>query len=619
MAEADFDKNGTISLCEFIQYTSKLNSQAFADLMGWQDLFARYAHKQTDTINKAGLTKLVHEVLFHTNKAAGLAQPILSTEEIAVHVNHLLATARPYDPNATEISFDEFFEYARIQKPEIFMALWEANLNKTLPEEDAAQRHIFLCEMDEMEELHALFSSVDKDGNGRLDFGELVKFVKLVALSVGQFTMGQDEAVEFTKKMLRATFSLSVHHDEESYVQILMSFDAFKRFVAHHTEEFSRLFGWNHLFHRFADRRTGKISPEGAFELVDTILSVTKSEEVHCARVETHTQELLAKSDVDHDGEISLEEFIAFAVQNPTMFVPALQALRTCLTPGKLSKKREEKIFENTNAEALEDLFHRCDQDGNGRLDGHELETFVRKVLVVQGQRLPCTEVRRLANEVLNQAKVHVRDAMDTDTISLIEFILYIERSPALYGLLSGWSSLYQRYCDSETNNITPDGLRSLVREIFQKVYGQTITGDQLTDRVEAYLEGMDVLFTGKIDFEAFVAYAQKKKAFADLLKSFCEGLTILPSGRMGSDGQWCAETWDNEELPDAMAMTPTPRIMQRSNTMPPQRERRAAREAAVFEQERLRRVQSTSKGGIAKVQALAYYSEGYLSLKSLV
>ena len=50
----------------------------------------------------------------------------------------------------------------------------------------------------------------------------------------------------------------------------------------------------------------------------------------------------------------------------------------------------------------------------------------------MQGQRLPCTEVKKLAHQVLNQAKMHVRDAMDTDTISLIEFVLYIERSPSV-------------------------------------------------------------------------------------------------------------------------------------------------------------------------------------------
>eukprot|EP00959_Pyramimonas_sp_CCMP1952_P333771 6989822-Pyramimonas_sp.AAC.1 len=89
-----------------------------------------------DTIDKAGLTKLVREVLSHTNQSAGLAEPSLSCEAIAVHVNELLATVRPKDPHATEISFTEFMTYARIKKPDIFMALWDANLNHTLPEED---------------------------------------------------------------------------------------------------------------------------------------------------------------------------------------------------------------------------------------------------------------------------------------------------------------------------------------------------------------------------------------------------------------------------------------------------------------------------------------------------
>lgn len=596
MEEADVDNNGTVSLSEFIYYTSQLNSEAFADLMGWQDLFARYANKQTDTINKAGLTKLVHEVLFHTNKAAGLSQPVLSQEDIVTHVNHLLATAKPDNPHATEISFDEFFEYARVKKPEIFMALWEANLNSILPEEEVAETHIFVSEMNEMDELQTLFSSVDKDGNGRLDFAELVEFVKLVALSVGGFTMPHPEAVAFTKNMLQASFSLPPQ-SEHMYMEILMSFDAFKRFVAHHTGEFSKLFGWHHMFYRFADQHTHKISAAGAFELVDTILSVTKCEDVHCAQVERYTQELLSKSDTNHDGEISLEEFVAFAVANPAMFQPALQAIQTCETPGRLSKKRQVKIFEGTCAEALEDLFHRCDQDGNGRLDRRELESFVRKVLVVQGRRPPHCEVTRLALEVLNQARLSVKDAMDTETISLIEFILYIERCPELYGLLSGWSSLYERYCNPDTNVMMLSGLQSLVREIFQKVYGQTISGDQLQDRVEAYLEEMDVLFTGEIDFVAFVAYAQKFKPFGDLLKRFCEGITVLPSGRVNVDGQWCVDPapspYDKGDLPDLMSMTPTPRVPQRANTMPSREERRAMREAAVLEIEQLRRTRS--------------------------
>eukprot|EP00976_Prorocentrum_cordatum_P110677 1195243-Prorocentrum_minimum.AAC.3 len=65
---------------------------------------------------------------------------------------------------------------------------------------------------------------VDKDGNGRLDFYELVEYVKLVALSVGQFSIGQKEAVEFTKRMLHATWPESLPqsqiHNEEIFTQV---------------------------------------------------------------------------------------------------------------------------------------------------------------------------------------------------------------------------------------------------------------------------------------------------------------------------------------------------------------------------------------------------------------
>ena len=90
-----------------------------------------------------------------------------------------------------------------------------------------------------------------------------------------------------------------------------------------------------------------------------------------------HATTLFSEADADMSGELSFQEFVAYAQKNPTMF-------------GSLARINSPRKEERASAALkwIADLFHRADTDRGGKLEADELKPIIRDLAAANGKFL---------------------------------------------------------------------------------------------------------------------------------------------------------------------------------------------------------------------------------------
>lgn len=158
------------------------------------------------------------------------------------------------------------------------------NLPKPLASRTAARQELLAEQKQEIREAFALF---DTDADGRLDYHELK-----VALRALGFTLSKQEVL-----------GVLAEYDQRTH----LGYDDFYRYVAARMLERDPLDEIRRAFALFDDDATGRISLKNLRRVAKELGESLTDDELAA---------MIDEFDLDGDGEISLEEFVAICMEN---------------------------------------------------------------------------------------------------------------------------------------------------------------------------------------------------------------------------------------------------------------------------------------------------------------
>jgi Ca2+-binding EF-hand superfamily protein len=400
----------------FIRYVESMPDM-FGNLDLWKDVFSRYAEQGSNGVEiyEDGARRLVTDIVRLSGQKCG-------EENVQQCCLQLFGEADT--DNGGSVSFPEFVKYATdASRGKMFEALCveirspkkgpaagggaAANMPRMLLDTEDFGSDF---DMDVAKESAAkrLFRKADQDGNGALDANELRQVIRDLASANGRRLTDQEvqsHARLCYQKFANPTTGLTADH--------------FEVYVASEPNLFGWLICWRNIFDKYAGQN-GQICLEKSLALVQDVFKAN-GQNITAAEARQQATALFHEADADMSGELSFQEFVAYAQKNPEMF-------------GRLAQINSPRKEERVSAAMIwiADVFNRADTDRGGKLEADELKPIIRDLAAANGTFLTKNEVEEQIQLCLSFQSV----PNGFKGVTLQEFLMYVDQNKQLFETL---------------------------------------------------------------------------------------------------------------------------------------------------------------------------------------
>ncbi len=253
-----------------------------------------------------------------------------------------------------------------------------------------------------------LFRKADQDGNGTLDENELRQVIRDLASANGRRLSNEE-----------VHYHASQCHQEFANPKTGLTSDHFEVYVASQPNLFGWLICWRNIFDKYAGQN-GQICFEKSFALVQDIFKAN-GQNITAAEARQQATALFHEADADMSGELSFQEFVAYAQKNPEMF-------------GRLAQINSPRKEERASAAMIwiADVFNRADTDRGGKLEADELKPIIRDLAAANGKFLTKNDVEEQIQRCLSFQAV----PSGFKGVTLREFLMYVDQNKQLFETL---------------------------------------------------------------------------------------------------------------------------------------------------------------------------------------
>jgi len=379
----------------------------FIHMAKWREVFDRFASKD-------GEMQETDAVMFFTHVFTCNGQQFTQAE-VVKQAQDMFQEADK-DKNSA-LSFGEFVQYARSNENalakllekvlEMGLAVFAAagggaavNMPRMLLDTEELAPDF---DMEDAKESAAkrLFRKADQDGNGTLDPNELRQVIRDLASANGRRLSDQEvqnHAIQCYQKFANPKTGLTADH--------------FEVYVASEPNLFGWLICWRNIFDKYVGQN-GQICFEKSFALVQDIFRAN-GQNITAAEARQQATALFQEADADMSGELSFQEFVAYAQKNPEMF-------------GRLAQINSPRKEERASGAMIwiADVFNRADTDRGGKLEADELKPIIRDLAAANGTFLTNNDVEAEIQNCLSFQAV----PSGFKGVTLQEFLKYVDQN----------------------------------------------------------------------------------------------------------------------------------------------------------------------------------------------